>query len=217
MKYQKARSVVHQHNVAWEKVQELKLTRDQARREVEAFSSAPDQTKRLLETYGVMLREIEEQLADLNTSRDLLLGKIREREAELKSPPAKGQKVAEETLRQAEAKLSAAEKVMERWAKDLGEARKVIDGVHAREAKFQEDVEEEVKKILPEFAASKGLSVRELAERNVREAYGRQTVPEQERASGKRNSRARYDSMGNKPPARLPSTCHVHGPDCVHG
>lgn len=184
MKFQKAKSIVHQFGVSQKDLEEAKVFLEFAEK---THSSLVEEPNRLRAAKGGLewtLTDIERQMSVLNESRARLKEEIHETTIKL-NRPVEGLEAAENTLAYARGKVRMAEMTLQRLGKDLPEAEETIRAIKTRE-------EEEAKnpvKMVPHPLQKK-----------IEKGTVTRKIPLHRGKDGV--IRGNYDPMGNKP---LPS------------
>lgn len=126
MKYQKARSIIHQHRVAEEALGAAILKRQEHHAEFARLDTLPAQLR-------AELALMEKELEAVDQQRKTLAFLIEERRATL-AQPIPGHELASQNLQWSVSQVDAAHRQVARWVRDLEEANRVVAEVAARDA-----------------------------------------------------------------------------------
>jgi hypothetical protein len=170
MKYQKAKSILHQHSVTLSRLKELEEERDKTERTIIDAQSRPFELKDTLHTVTLEMETLIQRLGVLKEKAATI-------RLELSTPESPTVRIARSNLLRIHDMISAQEKVVARFQKDREEALRTIALVTTKE---------EERKL-----REQGMSEEEKA--TLKEAVKR----EQEIREGKRIPRTNAESMGN--------------------
>lgn len=188
MKFQKAKSVLHQHRVATEQLNEAGVKHEEARARFNEVNAVPEQLARtklaheeqlntLTDRVKALREEYERKLAVLEVEKTEALEKVREVAAALRAP-VPGLARAQAELAYAERAHKTAEGKVRQWAPYLEEAQRVVNEIEAREAAKAKEPAPHAKDV-------------EAAKTQKKVAEGK-LIP---------NKKVRYDPMGNQDPS----------------